>query len=133
MRREVATEACRAPLPKGKVWCQRVGGFTAVPALIRQLGADPVAILADIGLAPESFDGPDQRIPYAAMGELFQEAAKRTGCSHFGLLCGRAWHLSDLGLVGEVVRNSPTVGRALRALTVHQHLNGDGGSLLAAT
>ncbi len=114
-------------MAKGKVWCQRVGGFTAVPALIRQLGADPLAILADIGLAPDSFDGPDQRIPYAAMGALFLEAAQKTGCLHFGLLCGRAWHLSDLGLLGEVVRNCPTVGRALRTLTVHQHLNGDGG------
>jgi AraC-like DNA-binding protein len=114
-------------MPKGRAWRQRVGGFTAVPALICQLGGNPLAILTDIGLAPESLDGPNQRIPYPAMGELFQEAARRTGCSHFGLLCGRAWHLSDLGLVGEVVRNSPTVGRALRTLTFHQHLNSEGG------
>jgi AraC-like DNA-binding protein len=126
-RLEAARKACRAPVAGGKVWRQRVGAFTAVPALIRQLGADPVAILTDIGLASDSFDTPEQRIPYAAMGGLFKEAARRTGCAHFGLLCGRAWHLSDLGLLGEMVRNSPTVGAALRTLTVHQHLNSDGG------
>lgn len=114
-------------MTEANVWRQRVGGFTAVPALIRQLGADPLSILTDIGLTPDSFDRPEQRIPYTAMGKLFHEAASRTACLHFGLLCGRAWHLSDLGLVGEVVRNSPTAGRALRMLTVHQHLNSDGG------
>jgi len=61
------------------------------------------------------------------MGALFLEGAKRTGCSHFGLLCGRAWNLSDMGLVGDLVRNSPTVGDALRTLTVYQHLNSGGG------
>jgi hypothetical protein len=114
-------------MTEGRVWTQRVGGFTAVPALIRQLGADPIRILTDVGLAPDALDRPEQRIPYASMGALFQEAATRTGCSHFGLLCGRAWHLSDLGLVGEVVKNSPTVSRALQTLTVYQHLNSEGG------
>jgi len=61
------------------------------------------------------------------MGALFRAAAKQTGCSHFGLLCGRVWHLSDLVLVGHRVRNSPTVGKALRTLTVYQHLNSEGG------
>jgi AraC-like DNA-binding protein len=35
------------------------------------------------------------------------------------------WHLSDLGVVGEVMRNSPTVGQALRKLVFYQHLNSD--------
>jgi hypothetical protein len=98
---------------------QRVGGFTAVPSLIRQLGVDPLPLMAHVGLAPDSLDSPEQRIPYATMGALFEEAAQRTGCPHFGFLCGRTWHLRDLGLVGEIVLNSPTVGRALRILTVH--------------
>jgi AraC-like DNA-binding protein len=111
---------------KSQFWRRRVGGFTAVPDLIRQLGQEPISLLTDVGLAPDCFDDPEQRIPYAAMGALFREAARRTGCAHFGLLCGRAWHLSDLGLVGQLARNSPTVGRALRALMVYQHLNSEG-------
>jgi len=114
-------------MPDGEGWSQRVGAFTAVPALIRQLGADPIPILTDLGLAPDALDSPAHRIPYVAMGALFREAVRKTGCAHFGLLCGRAWHLSDLGLVGEVVCNSAKVGSALRTLTVHQHLNSEGG------
>jgi hypothetical protein len=117
----------RAPAIEGTEWFQRVGGFTLVPALVRQLGADPAALLMDVGLAPDSLDRPEQRIPYAAMGALFQEAATRTGCAHFGLLCGRTWHLTDLGLVGGAVRNSPKLGSALQTLTVYQHLNSGGG------
>lgn len=124
---EDASEAPGTRTSEAKDWRQRVGGFTAVPALIRELGANPVAILASVGLAPDSLDQAEVSIPYAAMGALLQEAAQRTACAHFGLLCGRAWHLSDLGLVGEVVRNSPTVGTALRTLTVNQHLNSEGG------
>ena len=124
---EASRETWRTSSTEGEGWSQRVGGFTAVPALIRQLGADPISILTELGLASDALDSPERRIPYAAMGTMFQEAARRTECAHFGLLCGRAWHLSDLGLVGEVVRNSATFGTALRMLTVHQHLNSEGG------
>ena len=104
-----------------------MGGFTAVPGLIRELGVGPASILIDVGLASDSLDRPEQRIPYAAMGKLLHEAARRTECAHFGLLCGRIWHLADLGLVGELVANSLTLGSALQTLTVYQHLNSEGG------
>jgi len=102
---------------------QRVGAFTALPTLIRQLGADPNRICENAGVAKGAFDNADNRLPYAAIGRVLQEAAARTKCIHFGLLVGRVWRLSDLGIVGDVVRNSPTVGDALRKLVVHQHIN----------
>src|SRR5262245_28286742 len=91
-------------------WSQRVGGFATTPALVRQLGADPKAVLSAANLGPHALDEPEGRIPYAALGRLLHEAASRTGCAHFGLLCGRAWHLTDLGLLGEIASNAPTVG-----------------------
>lgn len=108
-------------------WQQRVGAFTALPALLERLGADPAATLSAVGLPADALDRPEQRIAYVAMGALFHEAVRTTGCAHFGLLCGRAWHLADLGLVGEIVRHSATVGAALSKLTIHQHLNSEGG------
>jgi AraC-like DNA-binding protein len=127
MKSEIPKDSGGTPQAESKEWSQRVGGFTAVPALIRKLGADPISILADVGLAPNSLDGAEQRIPFAAMGALLRDSARSTGCAHFGLLCGRTWQLSDLGLVGEVVQNSQAVGGALRMLTVYQHLNSEGG------
>jgi AraC-like DNA-binding protein len=105
---------------------QRVGALTAIPELIRQLGGDPEAILASAGLVPGAYDDPEGHVPYRAVGRTLSEAAARTGCAHFGLLAGRAWQLTDFGVAGEIMRNSPTVGAALQALVVHQHLNSDG-------
>ena len=84
-------------------------------------------LLADVGLPAASLEHRDNRIPYAAMGRLLHECERRSGCPHFALLAGRAWHLSELAVVGEMVRNSPTLGSALRTFAVYQHLHSDGG------
>jgi len=112
----------RAPSTKGM---QRVGAFAMLPALIRQLGTDPSVALADAGLAPNALRDPENRIPYAALGRLLRGSATVTRTPHIGLLAGRLWHLSDLGVVGTLMRNSPTVGEALRKLTLYQHLNSE--------
>jgi AraC-like DNA-binding protein len=104
---------------------QRVGAFTVLPALVRQLGADPIAILDSAGLAADAVDAPDKRVPYAAIGRVLGETALRTQCDHVGLLAGRLWHLSDLGLVGDVMRNCATLGEALRTLTFWQYQNSE--------
>jgi AraC-like DNA-binding protein len=59
---------------------------------------------------------------------LLAECAARTRTPHFGLLAGQAWRLHDLGLLGESMRHSATVGDALRSLVVHQQLNSLGGA-----
>jgi AraC-like DNA-binding protein len=104
-----------------------VGALTAVPGLIRSLGADPAPIIAGAGLEPGALDDPANRIPYEGFVRLLRDAAARTGCPHFGLLAGGAWHLSDLGLVGELIRHAPTVGQGLAEFIVHHHLNSAGG------
>ncbi len=117
----------RALLAKGGPWNQRIGAFARVPELIRQLGGDAAASLAAVGLPADALGDPHKTVPYASLVQLVDEAARRTACNHFGLLAGRMWHLSDLGLVGRIVLNSRTVGDALQALTVYQHLNSAGG------
>jgi AraC-like DNA-binding protein len=106
---------------------QRVGAFSGIPALVAQLGADPVSTLASAGLSPAALDDPEGRVPFAALCRLMEAGAARTSCAHFGLLAGKMWSLADLGMVGEMVANCPTVGDALQALIVYQHLNSSGG------
>jgi AraC-like DNA-binding protein len=108
-------------------WLQRVGKYTAVPELIRHLGGDPVVSLIGAGLAIDALDDAERRVPYAALGRLLGDSAVHTHCPHFGLLVGRTWHIADLGLIGDLVRHSPTVGRALQTLVVYQPLNSEGG------
>ena len=116
-----------APVAPAGAWQQRVGALSRLPALIRELGADPATVLADAELAPGALEAPDGAISYLAFGRLLAAGAARTRCPHFGLLTGGLWRIEDLGDVGEVVRHSPTVGDALRALAAHQQLNSGGG------
>lgn len=111
----------------GQVWTQRVGAFVALPQLIRQLGGDPAPVLADAGLDAGALSHPDNKVPYAAFVGVLGLAAENTRCPHFGLLAGRMFRLSQLGTLGELMRHSGTVGRALDALTVFQHINSEGG------
>lgn len=106
---------------------QRVGAFTVIPALLRQLECDPTAVLAAAGLDASALEFAENTIPYAAFGRLVDEGARRSRCEYFGLLVGQAWHLSTMGLVGQLIRHSPTVGAAMRKGVVFHHLNSQGG------
>jgi len=110
-------------------WMHRVGAMTAVPALLRQLGCDPAPVLAAAGLDESALEFAEGSITYAAFGRLADEGARQSGCDHFGLLVGQAWHLSNMGLVGELAFHSPTVGAAVRECVVFHHLNSHGGVL----
>lgn len=111
----------------GSNWMQRVGAYRGLPTLARELGVDPTPVLLSAGLSPSALDDADARIPYAALGHLLGLIARTSGCEHVGLLAGRMWHLADLGLVGELTRNAPTVRQALHVYTAHQRLSSGGG------
>jgi AraC-like DNA-binding protein len=111
---------------KGEPGTRTVGAFVAVPSVIQRLGADPQLILAEAGVAYETLANPAGRIAWRSLARLMRVAALRTGCRHFGLLVGREWRLSDLGLLGQLVRHSATIGSALNELIANQHLNSEG-------
>lgn len=104
-----------------------VGFFAMLWDLLLKLGVDPATITQSPGLAQDVLRHAECRVSYAGLGRLLRQVTDQTGCAHVGLLAGRMWYLSDLGLVGELVRNSATVGEALQTLTAYQHLNSEGG------
>jgi AraC-like DNA-binding protein len=109
-------------------WTQRVGGLTRVPRLLSGFGVAAADTLAAAGLPPDALDDPERRWPYLAVARMLTESVRATGCEHFGLLVGREWGLEELGLIGRLMRHSPTLGDALRVGTVMQRLNSDGGT-----
>ena len=105
----------------------RVGAITAVPGVIRSLGADPAQVLAEAGFELSLFDDPNNQISFASRSRLIARCAEITGCPHFGLLVGQqGGGLRALGLVGLFVEYSPDVATALRSLVrcFHHHLRG---------
>lgn len=110
-----------------ELWRQRVGAMQEVPRLLREWGIDPTPALAAAGLHESAFDLADNTIPYASWGRLLHGAAQLAGLDHFGLLVGATWELRHLGLLGQLVRNAPTVRDALHYGAVYHHLNSHGG------
>jgi AraC-like DNA-binding protein len=95
--------------------------------LLRELGVDPADFAARVGLDPGVFRNPENAIPFTAAGKLLQAGGVRTGCAHFGLLLGQRSDTRSLGLVGRLMRNAPTLGRALQDLVDNQYRFDRGG------
>jgi len=123
MKRDAAQRIARRSAAEATV---RIGGAFAIPAVLRDLGADPAEVLPECGVGLKLFDDPDNRIPYAVRSQLLGHCAARTGCPHFGLLVGQQGGLQSLGLVGLLVKYSPDVGSALRSFVRFFHLHASG-------
>lgn len=61
------------------------------------------------------------------MGLLAAASCERTGRPHFGLDIGREIRTSTLGVLGELMRNSPNIRVALQDFALHQHRYAHGG------
>ncbi len=104
-------------MPEGS---QRVGALVHVPDVLRGLGVEPGEVLAACGLAPDAIVDPEGQIPFTTASRLVHVAAGRSGCPHFGLLVGQRNASESLGLVGLLMRNAPTWGRAILDLAENQ-------------
>ena len=111
-----------APATSPPASMQRVGVLCALPRVLGELGVDSARVLADAGLPPDALDRPDGWIPFAAAPRVLVEASLQSGCPHIGLHVTKRFRLAQLGLLGELMRNSATVGDALRSYVVHQRL-----------
>jgi AraC-like DNA-binding protein len=98
----------------------------AIPEVMRQFGVTPSLPFVRAGVPLHLFGDPENRIAFEALGLLFSESSLATGCDHFGLLVGERFELQGLGEIGELMRNSATVGDALRALLLHLYLHDRG-------
>ena len=56
----------------------------ALPAMLRDLGADADAVIATAGLGPEILADPENVIPFLTLGHLFEQAARATHRDHIG-------------------------------------------------
>jgi AraC-like DNA-binding protein len=101
----------------------RVGGAMALPALLRDLGADADAVIAAAGLSPEVLADPENVIPFLSLGHLVEQAARATQNGHIGLLLGQKSSTRSLGYLGVLIENSQSVRGALDNLIRHFHLH----------
>jgi AraC-like DNA-binding protein len=94
----------------------RAAALTGYAEVARASGLDPVR-MADASTIPRTaLDNPDLKISAAAVGKLLEASAARSGLEDFGLRLARKRRLSNLGAVGLMLREQPTLRRALEAL-----------------
>lgn len=100
----------------------------ALPEVVATLGANPDALLAEVGLSRAYFQDPENSLDVRTIGRLFGRAQDATGCRQLGLLMGQRTTMSFMGAVGFLMKSSPTVGDAWRALASHLAVH-DRGSI----
>lgn len=94
----------------------RSASLTGFSDVARTLGLDPLRLAAEQGLPPACLTDPDLRIPALATGRLLERAARLSGAWDLGLRMAETRRLSNLGAVAFVVREQPTLRKALDAL-----------------
>ena len=93
----------------------RSAALTGFPGLARSLGLDPYRLIAEQGLPAGCLTDPDLRIPAPPVGRLLERAAELSGAMDFGLRLAEMRRLSNLGAVGFVIREQPTLRKAIEA------------------
>jgi AraC-like DNA-binding protein len=85
----------------------------------RQVGLDPVRMLREFGLPRRCLEEPELKVPVDAVRQLLEASAERSHVEGFGLMMAEARQLSDLGPLGLLVREQPTLRLAIEAYVRH--------------
>jgi AraC-like DNA-binding protein len=98
---------------------------SGLDAFITQHGGDLDQVFGRAGIDPEQLAHPTLSLALPNYCQVLEEAARQTGCEHFGLRYGQQFKPQALGLLGYVGLCSPTLEAALanfaQAFPFHQH------------
>jgi AraC-like DNA-binding protein len=92
---------------------------TGVLGLIGQCGGDADRILGAARLDERILGAPDALLDLRRYCALFEHAARQTGIGHFGLQFGLNYRTEQLGALGALMLNAPTIGAALKYLCAY--------------
>jgi len=103
----------------------RAAALTGLGALCRSYGVSAGEVLRAAGL-PATVEGePDRRVAGAAVNLVLELAAEACGCDDFGLRLSELRGLANLGPIGLIARDEPTIGAALAAIEACLPLHND--------
>jgi AraC-like DNA-binding protein len=94
----------------------RSASLTNFPDVARKAGLDPERLLRELGLPERCLRDPDLKVAIDSVREVLEVAAQRSGVEAFGLLMAEKRRLSNLGPVGLLIREQPTLRLAIDAL-----------------
>lgn len=94
----------------------RAAGLTGFVEVALTVGIDPYRVAADAGVPAAAFSDPDMKVAARAISQMYDLAAERSGAADFGLRIVETRRLSNLGPIALVIREQPTVRKALAQL-----------------
>ncbi|QUD88351.1 AraC family transcriptional regulator [Phenylobacterium montanum] len=92
---------------------------------MRSLGLDPARLAAETGIPLEALSDPDLKVPAERVGRLLELAATRAAAPDFGLRLAETRRLSNLGPVGLIARDQPSLRKALEVMRQYQWLHNE--------
>lgn len=101
----------------------RAATLTNFAQICQECGLAPRALLAEVGLSERCLSDPDMAISTRHSIELLELAAERSHEPAFGLRMAASRRLSNLGPLGLLLRDQPTLRHAIEALVAHIHLH----------
>ena len=101
----------------------RAGAIAGYTDLARTLQLDAQRLLRSVRLNGAKLSHPEALIPAVAVSELLERSAEQAGVEDFGLRLAARRALADLGPIGLLVREEPTVHHAIRAIERHLRLS----------
>lgn len=95
----------------------------------REVGLDAFQLAAAAGLPGSVLTDPELWVSVEAMGRMLEAAAELSGVEDFGLRLAERRRISNMGVVGLVFREQPTLRKALQAYARFQWLHNDAYAL----
>jgi len=103
----------------------RAASLTRFAEVATECALDPRALVAEAGLPFKCLEDPDLLIPAETGARLLELAAERAREPAFGLRMAESRRLSNLGPLGLLVRDEPSLRHALQAIVANIYLHNE--------
>lgn len=107
----------------------RSSSLTNYVEIAREVGLDPYALLRRARIDTSALLDPDLMISATAVMRLLENSARRAGVEDFGLRMAETRRLENLGPLALVLREEPTLRKALESLARHVGLHNESTAL----
>src|SRR6185295_17519783 len=103
----------------------RSAGVTGYHDHGREVGVDAYKLAAAAGVPSAALTDPDLKVSSIGMSRMYEEAAERSGVEDFALRIAEKRRLSNMGLIGLLVREQPTLRQALKTIAQYVWLQNE--------
>jgi len=91
----------------------------------RSVGLDPYPMITEFRLPAASLTDPEVKVSVDAVGRLLEASATRSGKVDFGLRLADKRTVANLGALALLVREQPTIRKALDVMAGYIFLHGE--------